>query len=396
VLRILHVQETLTPRYGGPARVLPELARAQAAAGHEVVIATTTADHPSGVYHDPGWETLSEGATVFYGSVQYMPLLVSWSVGRWLRRHIGEYDIVNIHGLYRFPNTLATHLARRRGIPYVLVPHGSLDPYLYARSTTGRLAFKRIYERLFVIPGLRKADALQYTAEEERERTKFLDLQVPSFVIPNGLGWEPYRDLPPRGAMRERWGLGDQPIVLFLGRIHVKKGFDLLIPAFDEVRKRIPDAQLVIVGPENDDHGKDVRKWVTERGLDAAVHFVGPVVGPDVVQAYVDADVFALPSYTENFGMTVVEAMACALPVVISDQVNIHHEISAAAAGLVTQCDVGEVADAMYALLTDPERRHTMGDMGRRLVQERYSWPAIVDALTKEYEAVIERANSDR
>jgi glycosyltransferase involved in cell wall biosynthesis len=395
-LRILHVQETLTPRYGGPARVLPELATEQAAAGHEVVIATTTADHPHGVYHEPGWETRADGFRIYYGSVQYAPLLVSYSVAKWLRRHIGEFDIVNIHGLYRFPNTLATYLARRRGVPYILVPHGSLDPYLYARSTTNRLRLKRMYERAFVIPNLQKADALQYTAEEERERTSFLNLKAPSFVIPNGLGWEPYRNLPARGLLRERLGIGDAPVVLFLGRLHVKKGFDLLIPAFDEVRKRIGNAQLVIVGPENDDHGQDVRAWVTERNLDSAVHFVGPLVGDDVVKAYVDADVFALPSYTENFGMTVVEAMACGLPVVISDQVNIHHEITAATAGLVTQCDVGQVADALHSLLLDVDLRRTMGDNGRRLVQERYAWPAIVDALTKEYEAVIERANSDR
>jgi glycosyltransferase involved in cell wall biosynthesis len=396
VLRILHVQETLTPRYGGPARVLPELAREQAAAGHDVVIATTTADHPHGVYHDPGWEKVTENFHIFYGTVQYMPLLASWGVAKWLHRHIGDFDIVNIHGLYRFPNTLATYLARRRGIPYVLVPHGSLDPFLYARSTTNKLRLKRMYERVFVIPNLQKADALQYTAEEERERTSFLNLKAPSFVVPNGLGWATYRDLPARGALRDRLGIGAAPTVLFLGRLHVKKGFDLLIPAFDEVRKRIPDAQLMIVGPENDDHGQDVRRWVTERGLDSAVHFVGPLVGRDVVQAYVDADVFALPSYTENFGMTVVEAMACALPVVISDQVNIHHEITAASAGLVTRCDVGQVAGAIHSLLVDADRRRAMGDMGRRLVQERYAWPAIVDALTKEYEAVIERANTDR
>ena len=121
------------------------------------------------------------------------------------------------------------------------------------------------------------------------------------------------------------------------------------------------------------------------------MHFVGPLHGADVVQAYVDADVFALPSYTENFGMTVAEAMACALPVVISDQVNIHAEVAQAGAGLVTRCDVGEVADALLELLRDGERRRYMGEAGRRLVQERYTWPAIVEALTLEYEAIIER-----
>ncbi len=210
-------------------------------------------------------------------------------------------------------------------------------------------------------------------------------------MVPNGIDWERYRTLPPRGALRTRWGLHDEPVVLFLGRLHFKKGLDLLIPAFDALRRELPDAQLVIAGPENDDYGAKVRGWVRERGLDQAVHFVGMLTGDDVVQAYVDADVFALPSYTENFGMTVAEAMACGLPVVISDQVNIHAEVAHAGAGVVTRCDAAEVANALHTLLGDVERRRTMGQAGRRLVQQRYTWPLVVEALTREYEAVIER-----
>ncbi len=108
-------------------------------------------------------------------------------------------------------------------------------------------------------------------------------------------------------------------------------------------------------------------------------------------QAYLDADVFVLPSYMENFGMTVVEAMACGLPVVVSDQVNIHREIAEAGAGLVTRCDVGEVAQALIGLLNDEGRRCAMGAAGRRMARERYAWPQIVEVLTREYEAVISR-----
>jgi glycosyltransferase involved in cell wall biosynthesis len=318
-------------------------------------------------------------------------MLFSPQLARWLRHSVRRFDIVHIHGLYRFPPTYAAWQARQQGVPYIVRPHGALDPYLYARSSTGRMGFKRLYERLFDFPNLHAAGAIHYTAEEERERASFLNLRAPSFVVPNALDWERYRELPGRGALRTRWGLGSAPVVLFLGRLHFKKGLDLLIPAFDALRRRIPDAQLVIAGPENDDYGQQVHRWVRERDLQAAVHFVGPLQGADVVQAYVDADVFALPSYTENFGMTVIEALACSLPVVISDQVNIHLEISGAGAGLVTRCDADEVALALEALLNDADRRRTIGEAGRRLVQARFSWPAIVDALTKEYERVIAR-----
>lgn len=391
-MKILHVLETLSPRYGGPVSVLLALAAAQQRAGHQVTIATTNADHPRGTYRKPGWDSLAEGAVqVYYAPVQLAPLRFSRQLGAYLKRSIGAFDIVHIHGLYRFPPTYAAWQARRQGVPYIICAHGSLDPYLYGKSSTGRLRFKRLYERWFDLPNLHAAGAIHYTAEEERERAAFLKLRAPSFVVPNGLDWDRYRELPARGALRARWGLGEAPLVLFLGRLHFKKGLDLLIPAFDALRRRVPGVQLVIAGPENDDYGQQVRGWVRERGLDAAVHFVGSLHGADVLQAYVDADVFALPSYTENFGMTVAEAMACALPVVISDQVNIHAEVSGAGAGLVTACDAGEVTAALELLLRDADRRRAMGAAGRRLVQARFTWPAIVAQLTAEYQKVIDR-----
>jgi glycosyltransferase involved in cell wall biosynthesis len=386
------VQSTLSPRVGGPATVLPELAKAQVEAGLEVVVATTNVETTrGGVYRSPGWDALADGAVpVFYGAAQVPPLMASLSLGAYLRRSIPDFDVIHVHGVYRFPTTAAAYWSRRYGVPYIIRPHGSLDPYLYDKSSS-LLWVKRLYERLFDLPNLNAASAIHYTAEDERERASFLKLRAPSFIVPNGLAWDCYSTLPERGELRARLGIGEAPVVLFLGRLHFKKGLDLLVAAFEAVRHARPNAQLVIAGPENDDYGQKVRGWVSNLGLDAAVHFVGPLQGLDVVKAYVDADVFALPSYTENFGMTVIEAMACALPVVISDQVNIHSEISEAGAGLVTRCDADDVASALLTLLNDPERRHRMGSAGRRRVEDRYSWPVIVQALTREYEGVIEK-----
>ncbi|WP_422126843.1 glycosyltransferase [Thioalkalivibrio sulfidiphilus] len=392
-LRILHVISTLSPASGGPTQVLRELARAQASAGHRVSICTTDRDNPVQKRLPDSYfqEILSEHVELKAFRVEYAPLLVSLSMAQWLRHNLRAFDIVHIHGLYRFPPTYAAWQARRLGVPYVIRAHGALDPYLHARSSSGKLRLKGMYERWFDLPNLHAADAIHYTAEEERVRASILGLRARSFIVPNGLDWARFREPPVRGTLRVRWGLGEAPLVLFLGRLHFKKGLDLLIPAFDALHRSLPEVRLVIAGPENDDYGQQVRSWVQERGLQEAVHFVGPLEGADVVQAYVDADVFALPSYTENFGMTVAEAMACALPVVISDQVNIHAEVSGADAGLVTRCDANEVAAALEALLRNSERRRAMGQAGRRLVQERYSWPSIVEMLTAEYQNIIDR-----
>jgi glycosyltransferase involved in cell wall biosynthesis len=396
LLRILHVQATIAPNFGGPTTVLAGLAGAQAKEGHHLTVCTTDRDHPQENYLAPNVVSRLFPPNV---DVRTFPIILpsvlySRPMAAWLRKHVRDYDIVHIHGLYRFPMTYAAMQARKQGVPYIVRPCGTLDPYLHAKSTRSQW-LKRLYKRLFAVPSLNHASAIHYTAEDERNRVGHLKLRAPSFVMPNGLDWAPYRSLPPRGALRARWGLGDAPIVLFLGRLHFKKGLDLLIQAFDEVRKQVRDGQLVIVGPETDDYGRRVRGWVRERGLQKAVHFVGPLQGPDVVQAYVDADVFALPSYTENFGMTVAEAMACALPVVISDQVNIHADVAEAGAGLVARCAAGEVAAALRNVLLAPEGRRAMGEAGRRFVHAHYAWPVIIDKLTKEYEALVDRANGN-
>ncbi|MGB5235700.1 MAG: glycosyltransferase [Candidatus Macondimonas sp.] len=395
-MKVLHVAQALSRNFGGVQAVLQDLVKAQHEAGINVDVLSTNVDAPRGVLPVPVNRFIEKDGVRFrHSSVQFQPLLFSLDLKNYLDQYVTDYDLVHIHGLYRFPPTYAAYQAHRQSVPYVIMPHGALDPYLYAKSSTGRLRFKRLYERWFDLPNLHAAGAIHYTAEEERERAAFLKLRAPSFVVPNGLDWAQYATLPARGALRARWGLGEAPLVLFLGRLHFKKGLDLLIPAFDALRQRVPGVQLVIAGPENDDYGQWVRRWVRERGLDAAVHFVGSLHGAEVLQAYVDADVFALPSYTENFGMTVIEALACSVPVVISDQVNIHAEVSGAGAGLVTRCDAGEVTQALESLLVDADRRRAMGEAGRQLVKARFTWPAIVDALTAEYEQVIARHRAD-
>ncbi len=395
-LRILHVISTVAKASGGPTRVLSELVDAQKERGLCVSVCTSDRGNPASTHlsADEIAGVFSVGTEIHSFPVLFSPLLYSPTMAKWLRSSIKDFDLLHIHGLYRFPPTYAAYQARKQGVPYIIRPHGALDPYLYTKSSRNVLV-KRLYERWFDLPNLHGAGGIHYTAEDERQRAAFLGLRAPSFVIPNGIDWGRYAQLPARGAFRAALGLGDAPLVLFLGRLHPKKGLDLLIPAFETIRRRIAGAQLAIVGPENDRFGQQVRAWVAKCGLTEAVHFVGHLDGADVIQAYVDADVFVLPSYTENFGLTVVEAMACALPVVISDQVNIYAEVAQSGAGLVTRCDADKVAEALILLLGDSDRRRVMGRAGREAAQTRYTWPSIVDALSREYESVV-RQNKTR
>lgn len=394
-MKVLHVINTLASHAGGPTAVLNALAQYQARAGIEVTICTTNADYPTGTLSFPTLQPVQDGnVTTWYFPIQFAPLLISFQLKKWLDKSISSFDAVHIHGLYRFPVTYAAWLARRTSVPYLIRPHGALDPFLY-RQSRKNLLLKRFYERLFDFPNLNCASVIHYTATDEAARAAFLNLRAPTTIVPNGLDWGAYAVLSARGHFRKRIGIkNDTPLLLFLGRINFKKGLDLLVPAFAKLTSSIPEAHLAIVGPDNEGLGRDVRRWCYEHGIDRQVSFVDHIPPTEVREAYVDADVFVLPSYTENFGMTVAEAMACGCPVVISDQVNIWREVEQAGAGRVVGLDVAAITEAMVAVLMDKETARQMGAAGRALVQHRYSWPAIVEELTKVYESLLHAKES--
>lgn len=392
-MNILHVVGLVAPRYGGAGIAAQLIARYQALEGHNVSVCTTNVDFPAGVLPvRTETDVLQDGVLKRYFPVQFRPLLISMQFWAWLRDAIKSYDIVHIHGLYRFPVTLAARQARRAGVPYVISPHGSLDPFLYKQSRYS-LCLKRAYESLFDLPNLNHAFAIHYTAQEEAERAAFLGLRAKPMIVPIGIDWENYKELPQKGSFRMRIGVGQEtPLVLFLGRINFKKGLDLLIAAFKLVLAHYSDVRLAIVGPDNEGYGLKVREWCEEYGILDKVIFVDHL-GPEAVkQAYVDANVFVLSSYTENFGMTVVEAMACGCPVVISDQVNIWKEIQEAGAGLVVRLDVAEIARNICQILGDQRTANAMGRFGRMAAEKNYAWPHIVSQMTEAYRSLVNKS----
>lgn len=392
MMKILHVISTLAPTSGGPTAVVLSLASAQAECGNAVSICTTDRGNPSReiLLVDDVRRLLPSDVSLHIFPVNLTSILYSGSMKTWLRKHITEFDIVHIHGLYRFPPTYAAREAYRHGVPHLIRTHGNLDPFLYRQSSRSVL-LKRVYEHIFDLPNMNHAGAIHYTTEEERERTSFLRLRAPAVVVPNGIDWAVFSDLPQRGGFRSTYALGDCPLVLFLGRLHFVKGLDLLVRAFEMVHRAMPRAILAIVGPENDGFGTQVRRWVAQAGLNDSIKFVEPLAGPEVIQCYVDSDVFVLPSYTENFGTSVVEAMACGVPVVISDQVKIHPVVTVTKSGIVTRCDSKEIGDALLKLLREPDLRRSLGRAGRETAKSRFSWEVIVGTLSNEYRNIINR-----
>jgi glycosyltransferase involved in cell wall biosynthesis len=386
-MKILHVLANIAPRYGGPPKACRDMARAVAALGHEVSIYTTNQDGP-GELAVPLDQPVSEAGV----EIRYYPIQpprfwgTSLPLARALQERISQVDLVHLHSLYLFHDLATGHYCRRYGVPYVMQPHGALDPYIYQRH---RLR-KTVMEVLFENRNFRNAAAIQFTTAEEAELARPYTCGAPGLVAPLGVHLAEYAVLPEAGAFRAAWPeVGDRRIILFLGRINFKKGLDLLVRAFAALARERPDVHLVVAGPDDDGWGEQVRGWARQEQVLDRVTFTGMLLGAEKLAVLKDAEIFALPSYSENFGIAVVEAMACGLPVVISDKVNIWREIAAARAGVVVECAAAPLAAALRNLLDNAAARQDLADRGRQAARSSFSWDQIAIRLVEGYNKVL-------
>jgi glycosyltransferase involved in cell wall biosynthesis len=360
------------------------MARAVAALGHDVAIYTTDRDMDAA--ERLRLATGRQDGVELHVFPQQFPAMfaTSWPLAQALELAIPQADIVHLHSLYLFHTWMTAKLCRRFGVPYLLRPHGTLDPFLWKRHRTR----KALIETLFQNRVLRQAAAIHYTAEEEMRLAEPYAHGARGIVIPNGLDLAEYAELPAPGQFRVLHPeISDRRIVLFLSRLNFKKGLDLLIPAFAQIARRRPDLHLVIAGPD-DGQRAAATGWIAAEGMAERVTFTGLLDHRAKLAAFADAAMFVLPSYSENFGLAIVEALACGVPVAISDRVNIWREIEACGAGLVAPPTIDDVARQIETFAADPARAAEMGARGRTLVAERFSWRKIARDLETVYRSL--------
>lgn len=390
-MRILHVIPTLSPRYGGPAKACLEMGQILADRGHSVEIFTTNYDgfgHYTGGREETAYEPMN-GVRIRTFPVDLPPAYfrASRPLARALRTEMAAFDLVHIHSLYLFTTLAAGHYAHRNGVPFILRPHGSLDPYIYRRRR-GRKAIVEVLcqNRLF-----RRAAAVHYTAVEEQRLAEPYSFDAPAIVLPLGLHPDSYSLRPSLGTFRERHPeTKGKRLLLFLGRINFKKGLDLVVEAFARVFSQRKDVHLVIAGPDNEGYQPQVETWLRQAGVLGCTTFTGMLTGATKLAALNDADLFLLPSYAENFGISVVEAMACGLPVLISDKVNIWREVQEGGAGEVEPCDADRFAERALAMLAEDQQQSVYGRRGIATVQDTFNWSKIAPRLEAAYQSVVE------
>ena len=311
----------------------------------------------------------------------------SWSLRRWLREHVGDFDVVHIHALFSFSSWAAARAARHARIPYIVRPLGVLNTW---GMENRRRFLKRWSLNLIELPILRGAAAIHYTAEAEAREAALAHREIASLrsvIIPIPIELPQTSD--PSLFYRRFPTAAGRPLVVFLSRLDRKKGLELLLEAYQEVRRKVPEALLVIAGSGEPEYVASLRQKAREMGCETDIIWTGFVEGDEKAALFAAANVFVLPSYSENFGVAAAEALAAGIPVVLSDRVGVAEAVRSAEAGVVVECTAGAIANALTQLLADAALREKLGKSGRRFADERYSSDRVGRELKKLYESVV-------
>lgn len=388
-LKVLHVIPSVGSLRGGPSRAVYNMAYGVEEFGHTVHIATTDDNAVSRLVVPYGQPVVKHNVTTWYFPRQTRFYTVSWPLTRWLAGHIGGYDLVHIHSLFSYASLPAALFAHHYGIPYIVRPLGTLNQWGMAnrRRWLKRISFRLIESRI-----LAHAAGIHYTSNQERLEAKALGIDQFAAVIPLGINLSAFAHLPASGTFRHHYPqLVGRTLLLFLSRLDPIKGLELLLPAFAQVRQKQPNIGLILAGRGAPDYEAWLRAQVQELSLEGDLVFTGFLRAEQKLAALADCDLFVLPSYSESFGVAVVEAMAAGLPVVITDRVGIYDAVKQANAGLVVPCNADALAAALLRLANDAELRRQMATNGQHLAHDRFSLPAMTRSLIALYEDVLQR-----
>ena len=372
-MRILFVIRTLNPAWGGPVQGFKNLSKEAQKRGLQVEVACV--DDPASPWL-AGWHlpvhAVGKGQLGMFG--------YSGQLDKWLAANIAGFDAVVIHSIWMYFSFAVWKAAMRRNVPYYLFIHGALDPWFQKYYPHKRLK-KTLYWRFIESKVMRDAKAVLFTTEEEKRlaHNAFQPYQCNPVVVGYGISSPKAAENPAnREAARHTFTgihpeLKNRKFFLYLGRIHEKKGIDLLLKAFGKLKSEIKDTALVLAGPGDPDTIARFQALGTELGLSDRVLWTGPLYEEAKWTAMQSAEMYILPSHQENFGISVVEALACRTPVLISNKVNIWREVEGENAGLVEPDDLDGTMRllARWSAMSESEQQ-TMREQARRCFEKHF------------------------
>ncbi|MBE9221917.1 glycosyltransferase [Cyanobacterium stanieri LEGE 03274] len=390
-MKILQIIPSISLVYGGPSQMILGLSKALAKEGEDVTIITTNANGDQGQFPlDVPLQCAVEKdgyRVVYFNCAPFRRYKFSVDLLRWLWTHCGDYDVAHIHALFSPVTTMAAWICRQKGLPYILRPLGTLDP----KDLQKKRGLKKIYGNLLEKANLRGSFGVHFTSQQEADVSEDFGAGINRLIVPLGV------EIPDRtlddDMIYDRYQIPrGKPLLLFMSRIEPKKGLQFLIPALQRLLNQGYDFHFVLAGanPQDRSYEAQIQTQITSSSLSDCTTITGFVTGDEKMALLQKADLFLLPSFYENFGIAVVEAIAFSTPVLISDQVYIYREIEKAKAGWI--CSLNEddlVKKLMVALESGEEERQQRGLNGFNLVKQNYSWSAIARQLIEIYTKAI-------
>lgn len=372
-MKVLHVMPSIARAFGGPTEAVLGFLEAGRIGGVEGHVVAPRSDES-----DLAWFRERAGVASVHTLSRYALGSRTWALGlvSWLAKHERAYDVLHVHGLLNPVSSLTTRALRRHGRPYVIRPFGTLSRYTFAHR---RRMAKRLWLQLLDEPNLRAARAVHFTTAEERDEAAWHGIEFRDAVV-----------IPPpitvaSGSLRAtRAGRR----ALFLSRLHPQKGLEALIGAWPLVRAQVPGAELVIAGDGDRSYVASLRDRASELGSASGICFVGFATADLKARLFAEADVFVLPSFHENFGVAVVEALAAGLPVVITEEVQLASFVRSTQLGIVTSRERERLAASIVRGLTDHTLRHHTATRASRLLEQSFSLQTVGRQLGELYARV--------
>jgi len=385
-VKILHVIPAVAPRYGGPSSSIVSMCRALAAHGVEPTLVATDADGTGRLDVPLDEPTTWQGVNARFFARQFSEAFkYSRPLAAWLDRNVRDFSVVHVHGVLSHASLAAARAATKHDVPYIIRPLGTLDPWSLAQKS-GR---KRLLMRTGVTRLLRHASAIHYTsAEEQRSVERTLGL-ARGVVIPLGVDAAALAGEQLTDAAR-----APHRYVLALSRLHPVKNLEALVEAFADVHAGAAGWTLTIAGSGDDEYAATLREAVERRHVGDRVMLAGWVDGTAKQHLVGRASVFALPSFHENFGVSLVEAMAAGVPALVSRDVHLAEDINAAGAGWIVSPDRVAIAAGLREAMTDSDERAKKGQAASRLAA-RFAWPIVAGSLKALYERLTPRGSSE-
>jgi glycosyltransferase involved in cell wall biosynthesis len=380
-MKVLHVIPSVSVSDGGPSRAIAAIEQGLTAAGIEVTTLTTdhaglgqrlTSDHKPSV-HNAAHRVYARKWTDLY---KIAPDMVPW-----LWQNVGRFDVIHIHALFSFASVAAARIARLKNVPYIIRPLGTLGAYGVSQR---RPLLKRASIKLLEGPILEHAALVHFTSKSELEEAQLLGLRFEGAVIPLGV-MSPVADTP---GMREAARSGRAKRILFLSRIDAKKNLEGLLQAFATVALARPKIMLQIAGSGDLEYVARLKAQAEALSIADRVEWLGHVGGDVKRQLFENADMFALPSFSENFGIACVEAMLSGLPCILSEGVGIAQDASNAEACLVSGTEPDQIVSLLFQLVDDDKRLRLMGQRAREFAEHNYSTAVMANRLIEVYSSI--------